>query len=93
MIARMAEIMAVMLIYFLIFVLFIGPMVGVGEPLLQMIWEADHRVGWSTNIRSWIFIFSCAIFVTIYCHIKPRLFGVDPEEYWSVEVDDGKDGE
>ena len=88
MFARMAEILAVMLIYFLIFVLLIGPMVEIGEPLLEMIREADHRTGWSTNIRSWIFIFSGAIFVTVYMHIKPRLFGDDPEEYWSVEDDD-----
>ena len=86
------EALGVMLIYVIFHIFIIDPIygmtIGFGEPLLSMMWGADHRFGWSANPRSWILIISMVIVTITYMNIKPRLVGEDPEEYWNYETND-----
>ena len=95
MIDRMIELTVVMFILGLFYLFIVDPIygsvIGIGEPLLQMMWEADNRFGWSANIRSWIFIIFISSTLFIYMRIKPRLTGEDPDEYWSMDLDDDND--
>ena len=89
------EAVGVMFLYGIIHIFIVDPIygmtIGFGEPLLSMIRGADHRVGWASNPRSWIFIILGAIVTISYMNIKPRLVGEDPEEYWSHETNDDND--
>ena len=83
------ELVAFMIIYAIFHMVIIDPIygmtIGVGEPILSMIRDADHRFGWTTNLRTWILIISTVILTFMYVYIRPRLSGEDPEEYWSGE--------
>ena len=89
------EDVGVMVVYVLLYVFIIDPIygmtIGVGEPVLSMIRDADHRTAWATNLRTWILIISGAIVTVGYMNIKPRLVGEYPEEYWNHEANDLKD--
>ena len=95
MLVRMTEFTAAIFVAGLFYLFIIDPIygstIGIGEPLLQMMWEADHRFGWATNIRSWLLIIFSVIVVFIYMHLKPRLIGEDPGEYWSIEPDNDEE--
>ena len=62
-----------------------GMTIGFGESILSMLWNADHRTAWATNLRTWILIISGTIATVIYIYIRPRIAGKDPEDFWSGE--------
>ena len=83
------ELVVFMIVYAIFHMVVIDPIygmtIGVGEPILSMIRDANHRTAWSTNLRTWILIFSTVILSYIYVYVRPRLAGEDPEEFWSGE--------
>ena len=83
------ETVGVIFVYVLLYIFIIDPIygltIGVGEPILSMMWDANHRTAWATNLRTWLLIISGTVVTVTYIHIRPRLAGEDPEEFWSGE--------
>ena len=83
------EIVVFMIVYAIFYMFVIDPIygmtIGIGESILSMIRDANHRTAWATNLRTWMLIISGTIVTCVYIHIKPRLVGEDPDEYWSGE--------
>ena len=91
------EVLSVMFIYVIFHMIVVdsiyGMTIGVGEPILSMMWSADHRTAWVTNLRTWILIISTVLVGVAYTYIKPWLAGEDLETHWDTESNTEKESD
>ena len=81
------ELIGVIFAYLVVYVLVIDPIyglvIGIGEPLLSMLFGARHRFSWATNVRAWLMIFSGAFVLVGYMYLKAKLAGENLGEHWN----------
>lgn len=98
---RYFEPFAAVCVWFLVFVLLIGPALGGLHPFFQQpvfteedVQKDEYRggggVGGVLDSPRGVIMFVLAIPIFVgYFFVRPRLVGADPAEFWSVEDDEG----
>lgn len=82
---RIVELLIIMVLYMGVYVLLIGPTIGAvtgfDEPV-TVVFNNEFARDLPLNMRGLVFFLSTAVVMTGYAHLKARMVGAEPSEYW-----------